>query len=54
MFGVSIRRCQTTLFAAAEFGFNSVFLRVASIDVRWREIAPDDAGFDGTKIIVEQ
>ena len=39
---------------AAEFGFSTVFLRVASIDVRWREIAPDEAGFDRRKIIVEQ
>src|SRR5215469_5353352 len=39
---------------AAEFGFSTVFLWVASIDVGWRKIAPDNAGFDKPKIIVEQ
>src|SRR5215475_11498064 len=51
---VSIRCGQTTVFPAAEFRFRTVFLWVASIDVCGREIAPDDAGFDRPKIIVEQ
>ena len=38
----------------AEFGFGTGFLWVASVDVRWGEIAPDDAGFDRPKIIIEQ
>src|SRR5215472_5403396 len=45
---------QTTFFAQQKFGFDTWFLGVASIDVCWREIAPDDAGFDRPKIIVEQ
>jgi hypothetical protein len=42
------------IFHSNRIRFQHRILVVASIDVRWREIAPDDAGFDRPKIIVEQ